>query len=117
MPTTTIRAYVEGKLRRAELSPVLSAEPLERADPQLGPGEVQLSGPGGSISLFSRGLLTAEGHRVPYADLVSATALEDGLMLEPRAGPPLRLRTSPEGARVLEATLRWIGSTEGRRSR
>ena len=108
----TVREFLERKLVRAELEDQLRLE-LDAPDhPTLGPHQGTLIGPGGALAFYAAGLVPAAGEALRYDALVSIAEVDVGggrgveLRTEDQA---YRLRTSPAGAVVTFATLRWVG--------
>lgn len=108
----TIRDFLQGKLRRAEVEDRLSLQLEGPADPELGPHEATLVSAVGQLDFYRDGLRAADGQARRYVDLerveLSPPGDEAWVELQGVQGN-LRLRSSPAGALVVHATLRWVG--------
>lgn len=108
----TVREFLERKLVRAELGDQLRLATGGADHPTLGPHQGTLIGPGGALAFYTDGLVPADDAALRYDALVSIAELsgEDGPAVELRSrDQTYRLRTSPAGALVTFAALRWIG--------
>jgi hypothetical protein len=115
----SIRDFIEGKIRRTESEASLSLVPGE-AHPELGPCAGVLRGPRGQITFYELGAVLEGGDHFRYQDIArvdlepsSPNTCNLDIILE--SGPTKRLASSPIGAEVVHATLRWIGNTRLRR--
>lgn len=114
----TVRDFLQGKLRRAEVEAQLSLELDGAPDPELGAHEATLISAIGRLAFFRDGLRASDGRPWRYAELlrVELSPPGDEAWVELRGlQGNLRLHGSPAGALVVHATLRWIGNTILRR--
>ena len=108
----TVREFLERKLVRAELGDQLRLATDGTDHPTLGPHQGTLIGPRGALAFYTDGLVPADGAALRYDALVSIAEVSDGdgVAVELRsAEQTYRLRTSPAGAVVTFAALRWVG--------
>lgn len=108
----SVQEFLERKLVRAELGEQLRLETDAPPHATLGPHQGTLIGPGGALAFYAEGLLLSEGATLRYDALVSIAEVDvgDGRGVELRTDDQAyRLRTSPAGALVTFATLRWVG--------
>lgn len=114
----TVRDFLQGKLRRAEVEGQLSLELDGAPDPELGPHEATLISALGRLAFFRDGLRASDGRAWRYAELERVELSPPGevawVELRSLQGN-LRLTGSPAGALVIHATLRWIGNALLRR--
>lgn len=114
----TVRDFLQGKLRRAEVEEQLSLELDGAPDPELGPHEATLISAVGRLAFYRDGLRPGDGRAWRYAELsrveLSPPGAEAWVELRGLQGN-LRLKGSPAGAVVIHATLRWVGNALLRR--
>lgn len=111
----TIRSFVEGKVRRSETGEVLSIDVAGDAHPELGALEAKLASDVGAIAFHEKGMVLSDGAAVPYAAIARVEVSPPFVEVVLEDGAVRRLRSSPAGALVVHATLRWIGATILRR--
>lgn len=110
----SIRAFIEGKIRRSEADDRVrfDVDPShDSRDPELGCEEGALFGPAGNAVFYEKGLMTQDRDRIHYEDIVRVLRVEGRVFIELRTGTTKPVATSHEGGEVLYAALRWIGHT------
>ncbi len=116
----TVRDFLVGKLRRAEVEDRLQLVLEGDADPELGALEAVLESPRGRLAFFAEGLRLERGDALLYRSLLRVEAArgsgdEATVTLRLEGGAQVILHLSPAGALVVHAALRWLGHTLLRR--
>ncbi|MEQ8274866.1 MAG: hypothetical protein RMA76_12785 [Deltaproteobacteria bacterium] len=109
----SIRDFVEGKVRRAEIGDAVRLVALDAAHATFGAPEIRVESDVGAAAFYAEGFVIGDD-AVAYADIERIR--EEGTTID-IAVPDriLRIHASDAGARVVFDTLRWIGRAKLRR--